>query len=124
MNRQSAWWIVCCGLFGSLVVVWIGWTEERHLSDAEITVRTTEDGHRLLLPKDWPIERKNGVIAPVGVEQYLSVKFNQVEQAFQSIDARLNQLEARVTTLEQDQQSTQQRLRALEEFVRNSQDKR
>src|SRR3990167_8688118 len=58
------------------------------ITDSEVVIKH-EGGHRLLLPKDWPIEHEHGVISPVPVEQYLSLKFDQVQERFNRIDKRI-----------------------------------
>jgi hypothetical protein len=84
------------------------------LTDDQVVIKT-EDGHRLLLPKDWPIERKAGVISPVPFEQYLSMKFDQVREGFNQTDAHFHTIEQRLQTLEQEHKTLLMRTRLLEE---------
>ncbi|GEM_PF-2921290 len=86
------------------------------MTDDEVVVRTDE-AHRLLLPKDWPVQHQDGVVAPAPIEQYLSMKFGQVKESFAQTDQRLDALERRITQLEQDNKMLQKRLRLLEEQV-------
>lgn len=88
--------------------------EKPTLSDDKVEVRK-ERGHRLLLPKDWPIQYENGVISPAPIEQYLSMKFNQVRDMFAAIDTQLEDIEVRLERLEQAQNIMQKRLHLLEE---------
>ena len=90
------------------------WAKNGPLTDDEVTVRT-EGAHHLLLPKDWPVEQKDGRIAPAPIEEYLSMKFNQVKEAFTETDRRLAALEQRIEALERDHKALQKRLRVLEE---------
>jgi len=90
------------------------WAKENPLTDDEVVVRT-EGAHRLLLPKDWPVEHKDGVIAPIPLEEYLSLKFDQVSGAFEDTNRRLDALQRRVEQLEDAQKVLQTRLRLLEE---------
>lgn len=83
------------------------------LTDEEIVVKT-EAGHQLLLPKDWPVERKDGLIAPVSVEQYLSMKFSQVREKFEEMTNRLEALERRLQQTEAQDKALQLRMRLLE----------
>jgi hypothetical protein len=46
----------------------------------------TEKGIRFAVPDDWPIEERNGAVAPVSVEEYVIKKFKEIE-------ARLDQIE-------------------------------
>ena len=90
------------------------WAKNEPLTDDTVTVRI-EGAHRLLLPKDWPVEHKDGRIAPAPIEEYLSLKFDQVKEAFTETDQRLAALEQRLDALERDDRALQKRLRALEE---------
>lgn len=101
------------------VIVMIGMArrsaaEDATLTDEDVVVKT-EGAHHLLLPRDWPIEHKDGRIAPVAMEEYLSMKFGQVRQKFDETDERLDGLTRRVKALEEDRNTLQQRLRVLEE---------
>ena len=91
--------------------------EEETFTDDEVVVKN-EAGHRMLLPKEWPIEHRHGVISPVPIEQYLSQKFDQVRDRFQGTDRRINRLEHRVEALEGDQKILMKRLATLKEQAR------
>lgn len=88
--------------------------EDGGLTDSEVVVKT-EGPHRLLLPRDWPVEHKDGRIAPVSIETYLSMKFEQVGQALERLDRRLAALDARLQAAEAGQHSQDLRLQLLEE---------
>ncbi len=90
--------------------------KEEPLTDAEVVVKT-EGAHRLLLPKDWPVEHKDGRIAPVPIEEYLSLKFDQVRDGFAAMDRRLERIERRLQQIEEDQRAFEQRMRFLEERI-------
>jgi hypothetical protein len=88
------------------------------LTDDEVVVKT-EGAHRLLLPKDWPVERReDGVIAPASLEEYLSMKFSQVREELQRAQRRIEDVERRVEALEQERKTADQRLRWLEDQLR------
>ena len=91
-----------------------GLAKDQPLTDDEVVVRT-EGAHHLLLPKDWPVEQKDGRIAPAPIEEYLSMKFDQVKEVFTETDRRLAALEQRFERLEQEHTMLQKRLRVLEE---------
>ena len=93
--------------------------EEAHLSDDEVVVRR-EGAHRLLLPKDWPVEEGEGRLAPIPIEGYLSMKFGQVSSALDQVDQRLEALERRLRKLEDDSKTSQMRLRLLETAARET----
>ena len=87
--------------------------EEKPLTDDEVVVRT-EGAHRVLLPKDWPVEEQDGRFAPIPIEGYLGMKFDQVAAAFDRITQRLDALERRLQQLEETQKTALMRLRLLE----------
>ncbi len=96
----------------------MGWAEEAHQReeslDDEVIVKSIE-GHHLLLPKDWPVEKRDGRLVPIPIEEYLSMKFRAIEQTLQQVGARLEALEKRLGELEQHDKALQRRLRLLEE---------
>ncbi len=89
------------------------WAKDDPMTDDEVVVKTDE-GHHLLIPKDWPVEHAHGTIAPVPIEQYLSMKFDQVRDRFAQTDTRLDALGHRLDQLERDNTVLQKRLRLLE----------
>jgi len=102
----------------ALVVLWtvfapLASSEEATLSDDTVTVRT-EGAHRLLLPKDWPVEQKDGLLNPVPIEQYLSMKFSQVASRLEELIQRLDAMNQRLRSVEETQKVLQARLRTLE----------
>ena len=89
------------------------WAKDQTLTDDAVEIRENE-GHRLLLPKDWPVEHKDGRSAPIAIEAYLSMKFDQVKTQFATIERHLDGLDRRLERLEQDSTTVQKRLRQLE----------
>ena len=67
-----------------------------------------------MLPKDWPVKREHGVVSPIPIEQYLSMKFGQVREKTLTIDQRLDVLEQRIQHLEEDNKALQRWLHLLE----------
>lgn len=90
--------------------------EESALTDDAMVLKE-ESGHRLLLPNDWPIERHDGVIEPISVSKYLSMKFGQVRAEFARMTQRLTALETRLAAVEMERTLLLRRLHALEERV-------
>ena len=86
---------------------------EEPYTDDEVVIKTDE-GSRLLLPKDWPVKREHGVVSPIPIEQYLSMKFGQVREKTNDIDQRVEVLEQRVQHLEEDNKALQRWLRLFE----------
>ena len=88
-------------------------TEDKTLSDDTVTIRT-EGAHRLLLPNDWPVEQKDGLVNPVPIEQYLSMKFSQVASRLDAVAQRMASMDQRLRNVEEQQKTLQARLRTLE----------
>lgn len=42
------------------------------------------------LPEDWPVEKRGGLVTPIPTEEYVSMKFKEVEKEFQSIRDELS----------------------------------
>ena len=109
----SQWWLYLLPVTFCLLYAVPSLAKDQPLSDDEVVIRT-EGAHRLLLPKDWPVEHKDGRIAPAPIEEYLSMKFDQVKEAFTETDRHFAALEQRLDLLERDNQILQKRLRVLE----------
>lgn len=112
---QGIVWGVLVGL-----IPLMGWAEGTHQRnespDDEVIVKSIE-GHHLLLPKDWPVGKRNGRLVPMPIEEYLSMKFRAIEQTLQQFGVRLEALEKRLGELEQHDKTVQMRLRLLEEAL-------
>ena len=37
------------------------------------------------VPDDWPVEKRGGLMTPVPTEEYVSIKFREIEKEFQSV---------------------------------------
>jgi peptidoglycan hydrolase CwlO-like protein len=53
-------------------------------------VKRVEKGLRFNVPEDWPVEERNGVVAPVPVEEYLESKFKDITSQLESIKQDLS----------------------------------
>ena len=95
--------------------------EEAELTDETLAIRR-EAGHQLLLPNDWPVVRQDGVLAPVPLEEYLSMKFGQVRGVTDRSDRRLNALDRRLARVEEQQRALLLGLKALEARVTRKED--
>ena len=91
-----------------------GWAKDEPMTDDEVIVKT-EGAHHLLLPKDWPVEQKDGRVAPIAIEEYLSLKFGQVKEKFNDTEQSLAALAQRIAKLEQENKTLVKRIRLLEE---------
>ena len=91
--------------------------EEAYLTEEDMVIKT-EGAHRLLLPRDWPVEqRADGVLAPISIEAYLSKKFGQVRAQFETIERQLTALERRLALLRETQGVLEIRMQVLERTV-------
>ena len=103
----------------AVVMAWapVGWSEERSSasrSDDDLMVQE-EGGVRTLSLRDWPASRANGVIRPVSLEEYLSLKFGQVRDRFKEGEERLDALNRQLRRVEAEQDAVQKRLLAVEQ---------
>ena len=106
--------VVAALLLGGERAAWAADEQDQPgLTDSDVVVKT-EGAHRLLLPRDWPVEHKDGRIAPVSIETYLSMKFDQVGQEIARLTRRLDALDARLQAVEETQHTHDVRLKLLE----------
>lgn len=91
-----------------------GWAEQEQGHDEDLIV-TKAGSARLLSLRDWPVKRTKGVLRPVPLEEYLSLKFGQVRDQLSAVDKRFEGLEQRFRQLEEDQRLLRQRLETLGE---------
>ena len=126
-SQPPRWILGSCLLAASSLWAVRGWAKDPHegepvMTDDEMGVRT-EGAHRFLLPKDWPVERRDGHLSPITVEAYLSMKFSQVKRKFSETDQRLDELERRLAALEQDNKQLLRWMRLMEERQQAAQPK-
>jgi len=43
------------------------------------------NGLNFQVPEDWPIEKRGGIVGPIPMEEYMSIKFEAVEEKFSTI---------------------------------------
>lgn len=78
--------------------------------DQEAIIETrTQQGLHFELPPDWPVEKRNGVLAPIPMEEYLSRKLKGIDGRIEAMEQLLNAMDLR--------------LRVMEEKLRKNQDK-
>ena len=64
-------------------------------------IRQTKEGLSFVLPPDWPIEERGGLLAPIPTEEYLGLKFDAVDRRLTAIEQRLGVLEGRLRQIEE-----------------------
>lgn len=112
---MKRWRVVALLAAGWLAVWSVGaMADDDPMTDDTVVVKT-EGSHRLLLPKDWPVQQQDGLVTPAPVEEYLSLKFGQVRTKFESVDERLDRLERHLAELAQQQKELLKGLKRLDE---------
>lgn len=69
------------------------------------TVIKTVDELRFKVPEDWPIERHGSAAGPIPVEEYLAMKFKNLDARLQAMEQQINQLSLRLRVLESPTQA-------------------
>lgn len=69
------------------------------------TVVKTVDGLKFRVPEDRPIEKKDGIIAPMEIDKYVAMKFLKAEERFVSIEESIKRIEEDLTLIKQELQS-------------------
>lgn len=67
---------------------------------AASTMVRTSDGLKFVVPPDWPIEKRNGIVAPIPIEEYLNRKFSGLERKVQALEEKVSALESKLSVLE------------------------
>ena len=89
---------------------------EEDSSQHDVAVEKTTERLHFKVPADWPIEKRNGVIAPIPVEEYLARKFSSLDQQLQAIEQRVSGLDLRMRVLEEAAKKPQPKgLQSLEQ---------
>ena len=53
----------------------------------------TDNGLNFRVPEDMPIEKRNGIQAPIPFDEYMYGKFKQLDTRLENIDKKLERLE-------------------------------
>ncbi len=48
-------------------------------------------GLRFSVPKDWPMDERNGGISPVPTEEYMLMKFKKIDERLAALEKKMNQ---------------------------------
>jgi len=102
--ERSIWYILVAGLLafssrpGDVVVL----AEEQNTAAVdeeaakglrfrtEGTIVKTEKGLHFMVPEDWPVEKRDGIVIPVPVDEYVQAKFKLIEARLKTIEERLD----------------------------------
>ena len=97
-----------------------GVAEEKRSSENDLVV-TQEGGIQFLSIRDWPVRREQGVVRPATIEEYLSMKFGQMADRFEKMEARLKAAEQRMEQMDAERGALQQRMTVLEQSLQQAQ---
>ncbi len=59
------------------------------------------------VPEDWPVEKRGGLLTPVPTEEYVTIKFKEIEKEFQVMRDELSE---KFSKLESDLKNTEEDL--------------
>ncbi|MFC1709578.1 hypothetical protein ACFL2J_05960 [Candidatus Omnitrophota bacterium] len=74
LNKKNIIAIITVCIFALLISGLISSYAQEEVED---TIRT-QKGLRFTVPEDWPIEERNGVVAPIPIEEYIDIKFKRI----------------------------------------------
>ena len=98
-RARIAWSVMLlavCGIAGSALAA-----DKPSSEDQSAAVVKHEDGLHFKVPADWPIEKRNGVLAPVPLEEYLAKKFGALERRVQQLEQELTAVDLRMRVMEE-----------------------
>ncbi len=73
---------------------------ESEADDYKFETITTKEGLKFRVPKDMPIESRDGVTAPVSTEEYVYVKFKRLDKRLDGFDKKLEGMEQKLGRIE------------------------
>lgn len=99
-------------------------------AERKADVRTIK-GIQFNVPEDWPIEERGGALGPIPVEEYVTLKFGQIEERFKTLEAdqansfsTLSEVRTRLKKLEKKIEDIDQRLIDLERWLKHGEARR
>lgn len=105
-----------CGLLigaAAMLLMSAAWAAQDDASSESMAV-TTKDKLRFVLPPDWPVEKRGGIVAPIPIEEYLAKKFSALEARLRVMEQQLAGIELRVRTTEEAVKASTNSLRSSE----------
>lgn len=111
------YWGVALGVGVLMVGSALAIAEETKQSSGKGDLITVKEkgGTRFLSLSDWPVTRKGGVIKAAPLEEYLSMKFGQINDALERATKRLDALEQQMTKMDEGRGMLLNRMKGLEE---------
>ena len=82
------------------------------------TITKTVDGINFELPEDRPVEKKNGIITPMPIDEYVAMKFWKMENNLKEMDASIAEIRADLDKYKaEDREAMNIRLKKIEDFI-------
>jgi hypothetical protein len=60
----------------------------------------TVEGLRFAVPEDMPIQKKDGITAPMKMEEYVAVKFSRIENRLSAVEKAIAKINEELSTIE------------------------
>ncbi|MBI3011070.1 MAG: hypothetical protein HYY58_01065 [Candidatus Omnitrophica bacterium] len=94
------------GLLVAVAAAWClgGWpasAEDRAGERVDMVLKTKEGLH-FKVPPDWPVEKRDGVVAPIPIEEYMFRKFSAMESRLRALEQQVGAMELRIRVLEEE----------------------
>ena len=78
------------------------------------SARPDTGGLQFSVPDDWPIEKRNGAVGPIPIEEYMKLRFDRVETQMNALDARVQQLEENIAQRDKEENARRARFISAE----------
>ncbi|MBI4227274.1 MAG: hypothetical protein HY600_03250 [Candidatus Omnitrophica bacterium] len=96
-----------------LVLIWLAVPALAEAGEELVTKEVK--GFRFKVPADWPVEERNGTVAPIPSEEYLSKKFLAITTRFEAAEKRLTTMETKQAALESQMAVLDKRVGAVDQ---------
>lgn len=64
---------------------------------------TTKDGLNFRVPEDMPIQKKDGIVAPMPFDEYMYGKFKKIDMRLEHMETQLQNIEKLLEEMKQSQ---------------------
>lgn len=71
------------------------------------------DGLRLAVPKDMPVEKRGSVVVPMSMEEYVAMKFSELEERISKMEESLKNINKELASIKENAPSHQEPLSVL-----------
>ena len=68
------------------------WAEEGKEEDYKPQILKTKEGVQFRIPEDMPVETKAGVLSPASTEEYIYIKFKQLDKKLKVIEDKIDRV--------------------------------